>query len=106
MDDNHSVKAAGEEDEKVAVSDLKGWDGIFCKFLKTKMSSVEALSQMASGRDGYGAACLCLYAIKRGKVVGVSFPSLDISKCILSPRRIFFLLDLLPLSSGELKLGQ
>uniref|UniRef100_A0A0G4F3M7 Uncharacterized protein n=1 Tax=Chromera velia CCMP2878 TaxID=1169474 RepID=A0A0G4F3M7_9ALVE len=105
MDDKHSVKATGEEAEKVAVSDLKSWDGIFCKFLKTKTPSAEALSQMASGRDGYAAACLCLYAIKRGKVVGVSCPSLDISKCTLSPRRTFFLLDLLPLSAEELKLG-
>jgi len=108
--DNSPVEAAGKKEEKpgsIGSFDPTDWDSVLCMLLKNETSepSTQALSEMASGRQGYGAACTCLYAIKQGKVSGVPFWNLDLSECTLSPRRIFVLLNVLPLSTEELKLG-
>uniref|UniRef100_A0A0G4HG66 Uncharacterized protein n=1 Tax=Chromera velia CCMP2878 TaxID=1169474 RepID=A0A0G4HG66_9ALVE len=68
--------------------------------------SDEALSEMASGRDGFGMGVLSLTAIMKGKVRRAPIKSLDLSGCSISAKKIFFLLDnRLPVSIEELKLG-
>uniref|UniRef100_A0A0G4G0Y3 Uncharacterized protein n=1 Tax=Chromera velia CCMP2878 TaxID=1169474 RepID=A0A0G4G0Y3_9ALVE len=67
--------------------------------------SCEEVSEMASGRNSYGMAWLCLSSIKKGKVRGLPFTSLDLSGCNLPPQKIFFILEQLPKSVEALKLG-
>uniref|UniRef100_A0A0G4F9S9 Uncharacterized protein n=1 Tax=Chromera velia CCMP2878 TaxID=1169474 RepID=A0A0G4F9S9_9ALVE len=86
-------------------SQLSTEEETFLKLMKSAEVNSQELSEMASGRDGYAMAFLCLSSVQKGTLRGVPLRRLDLSDCTLSPRRIFFLLDLLPESIEEMKLG-
>uniref|UniRef100_A0A0G4GVE2 Uncharacterized protein n=1 Tax=Chromera velia CCMP2878 TaxID=1169474 RepID=A0A0G4GVE2_9ALVE len=56
-------------------------------------------------RDTYGVTWLSLSLLKRGKVEGGTLKALDLSRCSVSPGKLFLLLSFLPDSMEELKLG-
>uniref|UniRef100_A0A0G4GD91 Uncharacterized protein n=1 Tax=Chromera velia CCMP2878 TaxID=1169474 RepID=A0A0G4GD91_9ALVE len=73
--------------------------------LRSTGPSSEGVSAMASDRNGYGMAWLCLSTTKKGKVQGEPYEFFDFSDCNLSPQKIFLMLDQLPKSVEGLKIG-
>uniref|UniRef100_A0A0G4G250 Uncharacterized protein n=1 Tax=Chromera velia CCMP2878 TaxID=1169474 RepID=A0A0G4G250_9ALVE len=86
-------------------SDTTESDTIFNVLLKNEVPTSEVVSDMSSSRDCFSTAWLCLSAMFKRKIADGQFRRLDVSGCNLSARKNYLLLDSLPDSVTDLKLG-
>uniref|UniRef100_A0A0G4I2M1 Uncharacterized protein n=1 Tax=Chromera velia CCMP2878 TaxID=1169474 RepID=A0A0G4I2M1_9ALVE len=96
----------GEMEGRADIITSLSEEAVLCVLKHAKPSSQTVSEMLTWDRDFFGLAWLAMSFMKKEELRGLHFRSIDLSGCSLLHKKIFFLLDFLPLSTEEIKFGR